>query len=318
MERPRYALPVVTRSKLVLEVASRLVHFEDKPYQQAFVMLRAQGASTWSARLFGSDSPAGIDAVARGEADLAIINPAGPLTLAYRGTGPYKEPLPLRTIAVIPSLDQFVFAVKAETQLTAFEDIGRTRRALKLSLRGQRDHTVHMMLDHILQASGYSTDELVACGSQIRYDPGLPSVPTRLGAVERGEIDAIFDEAVNAWLDRALDLGMRILPLAESTVQRLESWGYRRATIRKADHPKLPSDVLTIDFSGWPIFCREDAPDEFVATICSALDAAKADIPWQGEGPLPLERMWRDTPEGPLDVPLHPAAERFWRERYGP
>jgi TRAP-type uncharacterized transport system substrate-binding protein len=25
--------------------------------------------------------------------------------------------------------------------------------------------------------------------------------------------------------------------------------------------------------------------------------------------------MVRDTPEGHLEVPLHPAAERFWRDR---
>ena len=31
--------------------------------------------------------------------------------------------------------------------------------------------------------------------------------------------------------------------------------------------------------------------------------------------PLPVEKMCRDSPETPLDVPLHPAAERFWRER---
>ncbi len=35
-------------------------------------------------------------------------------------------------------------------------------------------------------------------------------------------------------------------------------------------------------------------------------------IPWEG---LPLERMCRHTLEGPLDIPLHPAAESFWRER---
>jgi len=28
-----------------------------------------------------------------------------------------------------------------------------------------------------------------------------------------------------------------------------------------------------------------------------------------------LAQMVRDTAEGHLEVPLHPAAERFWRER---
>ena len=32
------------------------------------------------------------------------------------------------------------------------------------------------------------------------------------------------------------------------------------------------------------------------------------------DAPLPLAQMVRDTPEGHLEVPLHPAAERFWRE----
>jgi len=45
----------------------------------------------------------------------------------------------------------------------------------------------------------------------------------------------------------------------------------------------------------------------------SRLEARKDRILWQGQGPLPLEHMCRDTPEGPLDLPLHPAAERFWR-----
>lgn len=28
---------------------------------------------------------------------------------------------------------------------------------------------------------------------------------------------------------------------------------------------------------------------------------------------LPLDRMCRDLPDAPMGVPLHPAAERFWR-----
>jgi hypothetical protein len=63
------------------------------------------------------------------------------------------------------------------------------------------------------------------------------------------------------------------------------------------------------------VFCHEHTPDDLVTAICAALEARRDRIPWQGEGPLPLERMCYDTPEGPLDVPLHPAAERFWRDR---
>ncbi|HLY66530.1 MAG TPA: hypothetical protein VKU60_13430 [Chloroflexota bacterium] len=30
---------------------------------------------------------------------------------------------------------------------------------------------------------------------------------------------------------------------------------------------------------------------------------------------LPLDSMCRETPAGPLNIPLHPAAERFWSDR---
>ncbi len=34
----------------------------------------------------------------------------------------------------------------------------------------------------------------------------------------------------------------------------------------------------------------------------------------QGEGPLPTDRMCRDTPEGSLGIALHPGAEACWQE----
>lgn len=33
------------------------------------------------------------------------------------------------------------------------------------------------------------------------------------------------------------------------------------------------------------------------------------------EAMLPVSQMVVGSPEAPLDIPLHPAAERFWRER---
>jgi len=297
-----------------LEVASELIAHQDKPWRQAIVQLRPQGPAPWAAKLFASDTPDSIDAVAKGEADLAIVNPSGPLTLAYRGTGPYKEPLPVRVITVIPSYDQFVFAISPDLGLRTFEEIGEKRLPLQISVRGQADHSMHFVLAHIMEAAGFSLADLRSWGGDMHYHQGWPNVGPRVDAVKRGEVNAVFDEAVNLVAPATLNAGMSILPLREETVRKLEALGYRRGIITKADFPKLSADVLSIDFSGWPVFCHERTPDDLVTAICAGLEARKNRIPWQGEGPLPLERMCRDTPEGPLDVPLHPAAERFWRE----
>jgi TRAP-type uncharacterized transport system substrate-binding protein len=301
---------------LVLEVASELVQLRDKPWRQAMVAIRPQGdENDWSARLFASDTPGGIDAVLRGEADLAIVNPSGPLTLAYRGKGPWKEPQPVRVITVIPSYDQYMFAVAPDTGLEDFEQIGEMRVPLRVSVRGQRDHSVHFMLEHIMEAAGFSVAEFKSWGGRFVYQHGMPDVPERVRSYETGEVNANFDEAVGRGVPMAVKYGMRVLPLREATVRTLEGMGYRRGIIEAKAYPGLPADVLTVDFSGWPVFCHEQTPDDLVTAICAGLEARKDRIPYQGPPPLPLERMCYDTPDGPLDVPLHPAAERFWRER---
>jgi TRAP-type uncharacterized transport system substrate-binding protein len=107
---------------------------------------------------------------------------------------------------------------------------------------------------------------------------------------------------------------MRFLPLDEPQLRQLEEIGFRRASIPRERFPSLSRDIPTLDFSGWPVFTRADVGDDFVYAFCRALDARKTRLRYQQPGPLPLDRMCRDTPEGPLDVPLHPAAERYWRE----
>ena len=74
------------RSRLVLELASELVDQPGWAHRQARVSLRPQGADGWPVILFASDGPAAIEDVARGDVQVAIINPAGYLALAERGT----------------------------------------------------------------------------------------------------------------------------------------------------------------------------------------------------------------------------------------
>src|SRR5258708_8935441 len=151
--------PNTTRSRLVLEIASEMIGGRDHEavpdYYQAKAVLRSQKAGGRPITLFGSSTGEGIDAVARREVDLAIINPAAVLSVAVRGKGIFKAPLPLRSIAVIPSWDQFVFAVRRETGLERFEDIAAKRCPLRVSMRGMQDHTLHQMFDDVAACAGF-------------------------------------------------------------------------------------------------------------------------------------------------------------------
>ncbi|MFM9966822.1 MAG: TAXI family TRAP transporter solute-binding subunit [Burkholderiales bacterium] len=310
------ANPVTTRSMVMLEIAAGLVSGPDVGVRQAKVLLREQGKPDWALSLYGSGTMESIDAVMNHEADMAIANPCAALMLAHRGHAPFVKPLPVRTIAVIPSLDQMVFAVKNEFGLHTFEDIAVKKPALRVGLRGDPRHGLNTIMGHITEAAGFRLDELKSWGGEACHFGPLPwPGGEKFQALARGEINAIFDEASDVWIDDAIAAGMTILPLAEATVKKLEAMGYRRGIIRKSSFKRLPTDILSIDFSGWPIFVHADLSDERVTQICAALDERKHHIPWQEKGPLPVERMCKDTPETPLDVPLHPAAERFWRAR---
>ena len=314
IDHGQFVAPAITRSKLMLEVASELVGGKDWVQRQATISLRPQGRGNWPLTLFASDDPEVIDEVVSGKVQVAIMNPVDPLTLAYRGTGPFNKPLPLRVVTVIPSEDQIAFAVSERIGVTSLEEIRERRVPLRVSLRKQPGHSTHFYIQHILNTAGFSLDDIKSWGGEIRYDAFIPQAAERLGAIERGEIDAVFDEAINRWVYKALDHGIRPLSLGGPLLAKLEEIGFRRGVIPKVDYPKLPADVVSLDFSGWAVFTRADAPDDFITAFCRALEARRDRIPWQGEGPLPLERMCRNTPDTPLVIPLHLAAERFWRD----
>ncbi|HEY3116901.1 MAG TPA: TAXI family TRAP transporter solute-binding subunit [Chloroflexota bacterium] len=308
--------PPTQRSRLMLEVASELVGTRDWPDKQVIIKLREQDAPEWAYTFFASDAPNSIGIVASGEADFAICNPGGVLAMAYKGAGPYPQPIPVRTIMVFPQFDRWGFAVTADTGITSIQDIVDRKYPLKLSLRGGREnHAVHIVTDLILAAYGFSLKDVADWGGELRYTPGLPTAPGRLSAIASGELNAVIDEGFHNYTPRALELGMRYLSIDEPHLQQLEKLGLRRQIASREEFPGLHEDLWTIDFSGWPAFCMESTPDELVTKFCTALEARKDRIPWYGDGPLDLKLMVSDHWSAPMMVPLHPAAERFWKQQ---
>ncbi|HEY4153237.1 MAG TPA: hypothetical protein VGM38_07935 [Pseudolysinimonas sp.] len=294
----------------MLQLASHLVGLADWPEKQVLVQLRSQGDEDFAFRLLGGDSPKSITDVAAGRLDVALINPAtatGPeLRRAGLSTGA------LAAIATVPSYDQLGLAVGAAHGITRIEELPAVRPALRVTLRAQRDHAVQSFIVDALAAVGVGLDDIVEWGGSVRYDPGLPHLAERAALITRGEIDAVFDEGVYNWGELAMQHGMRFLEFGDATLERLEAMGYRRGVLTPERFPSLPAPVPTVDFSGFMIYTRADAPDRLVEAICSGLLAERAAIAWQGGDGLPLERMVADTIDAPLAVPLHSAAARFW------
>jgi len=259
-------------------------------------------------------SPLLAYAVARDELDVAIINPSGLLTQAYRGKGIFPEPLPLRVLASYPSWDRFVILVHPRTGITSLAQLKRRDGRMRISIRRDPAHAMRILIDQVLDQYGMTLTDIESNGGSFRMIDS-PSDKDRLKGLEDGTIDAVFDEGISTWFEPALAAGLEPLTLDESALRGLEQIGWRRAAIPAGRYPSLKSDHVCLDFGGWPLYTRASLPEEKAYLICAALKEREAFIPWDERDFTGLAQLGRDTEATPLDVPLHPGAERWYREQ---
>jgi TRAP-type uncharacterized transport system substrate-binding protein len=268
---------------------------------------------------FGTQGFREIRAVAEGKLSLAWLNASVALTLAFRGKGPFPKALPVRTIAVFPSYDIMGFAVHESTGLTSLAQIKKERFPLRLSTgrvtrRALAGSTTMFTVGAVMKAAGFSLDDIRKWGGKIHSTP-RPSDPSRQAVIENGAVNAVFDEGIKSWAQNALDHRFRFLPIDGRVLQRLTAMGYRPANMPKSLFRGLPDDVSTIDFSGWPMLVRADMPDDVAYALCEAIERRKDLMPTDNYEPLAVAQLCANDEEAPYDVPLHPGAERFYRER---
>ena len=260
-----------------------------------------------------------IKAVAEGRCSLAWVNPSVLLTMAYRGKGPFHKRLPLRTVAVFPSYDVMGFAVHESTGITSFAQIKKERFPLKLSTRlvtpsALRENSTMFTVAAVMRAAGFTFADLRKWGGKIHLAP-RPSDPARRASIENGTVNAIFDEGIKSWARTALENGFRFLPVEGAVLKTLVAMGYRPTLMTQSRFHGLPGDVSTIDFSGWPMIVRADMRDTVAYALCEAIEKRKEVIPTDNYKALEIAQLCANDEEAPYDVPLHPGAERFYRER---
>jgi TRAP-type uncharacterized transport system substrate-binding protein len=268
---------------------------------------------------FAADSFRELKMLADGNVSVAWINPSASVTLAYRGTGPLRGRIPLRTIAVFPSWDVMGFAVHESTGINSLTQIKEERFPLRLSTgpTSQRDLTespVTFMVQAALKAAGFTIDDIRKWGGKIQA-VSRPSHPDRRAAIEDGSVNAVFDEGIKSWGQSALDHGFRYFPIDGPVLRRLKKMGYRAGVVPRAHFKGMADDVPTIDFSGWPMVVRADMPNDVACALCEAIEARRKVIPTDNFKPLTIAQLCANDEEAPYDVPLHPGARQFYRER---
>jgi TRAP-type uncharacterized transport system substrate-binding protein len=268
---------------------------------------------------FAADGFRELLAVSQGKLSLAWINPSVAATMAFRGKGLFSTRQPIRTVAVFPSYDVMAFAVHESTGITSLEQIRKERIPLRLSTgtvsKAWLTYSPTMFtVAAVMKAAGFTFAHLRQWGGKIQ-SVSRPSHPDRREAIDSGTINAIFDEGIKSWGQSAIDAGFRYLPVEGGTLKRLTSIGYRRSVLPKSRFPALAADVPTVDFSGWPMVVHADMPRDVAYALCEAIEARKALMPTDNFKPLDMAQLCANDEEAPFDVPLHPGAKRFYRDK---
>lgn len=298
------------RAKIAAEIALSLYdHMLEAGLSQISLAL-----GTGDSQLGGLSAPA---VVGRKKYDLGFSNPAGLARMALLGRGVYRQKIPLRAIGVFPSWDRVVFAVRAETGIRSLEEIVEKKYPLRVSTRKEgKFQTTLFAIREVLKAHGFSFADIERWGGKI-LRVNNPGSSERADHIQKGEADAVFDEGIKSWGARALASGMRFLPLSGEVLRGLEKMGFQGAPVTSLHYPELQEEITTLDFSGWVLLCHREMSRDLAYKIAMAIDLRHERIPVDhlAGAAMTMKEFCQGGVGGPLTIPLHPGAKRYYEEK---
>ena len=272
-------------------------------------------AMGWRDSELGGTGPALL--VGRKKYDFGFGNPVGLSRMAYVGVGFYEKKIPLRAIGVFPTWDRLIFAVRKDSGIRSLEDIKKQKYPLRISTRrkGKLQTTLYV-IEQVLKAYGIRLSDIERWGGKV-MEAASPSSAERRDAIRLLRADAVFDEGVKSWGANALDAGMRFLPVDDEVLRKMEKLGFPSAMLTRKHYPKMERDIQTVDFSGWTFFCHADLPSNVAYNMAKAVDLCYKQIPVDhfDKRPMTMREFCRGGEAGQLNIPLHPGAKLYFRER---
>lgn len=263
--------------------------------------------------------------VSQGKADLCYSTlPSA--TAAYLGKSG-KQPLKnLRAICALPKRDWYQFVVPASLNVFTIEELIEKKCPIRLAVPPGRTPSGTLSIAHLVfSAYGIDPREIEAWGGKLLI--GISSRPhEHVRRVLIDEADSVFEDgiAVTHWWDLFARREMRILPIKEEALALVSKETGNRATIIAKGwyYGRVPDrDTPTVDASNWSVIVSESMDDELAYLLARCAVEYKAELEAEFNM-LPLERSSLTYPLFPPNmardtgvIPLHKAAERYYREK---
>jgi len=211
----------------------------------------------------------------------------------------------LRMVANLQEPTWLLVAVKADSGITSLSDIVEKRLAVDMVARTSIGGGV---VPGILNYYGLSKERVESFGGTYRgdYDHG-----------EDADVVIGFGSNVTApeyvlWTELSQRYDLKWLELAPDLRERLakdlylEQKNVPLGLFRGVDRP-----IPTVARTGTVIYGRTDMPDDFAYTLAKAMDEHQELLQWSH---MNFSYNWRTVWKA-FDVPLHPGAARYYRER---
>jgi TRAP-type uncharacterized transport system substrate-binding protein len=262
-----------------------------------------------------------VDAIGRGEYDLALTTPQTFSRLALEGRGLWAgEPFPhLRALGYVPQDDRLICAVRRDLGIRSFDDIRRKKP--KLRIAAGIDDGIGFMgfgAQQMMRASGIPRDVFEGWGgTYIENEEPRECIRQMM----LGNADAIIQEAVMTqwWVDMTEKLDLTFLSLEPEAGRALDkelSW--TPMTLPKNYLRGIDQELRCMDFSHFMLLATTDMPDDIAYALAWAL-VETFDVLEMQYRHIPPERSPVTYPLNPKEVwktaiPLHPGAERYYRD----
>ncbi len=229
------------------------------------------------------------------------------LWAAYQGTGMYAKDGPMKNLRLLANIQDPLFlvvAVNAESGITDLRQIREKKLPVRIIGNLESGYS-----DAVLGYFGITAKELESWGGRM----------IRSNAEGRKNFDVVIHEAsrgnppeFSLFNEISETTNLRYLDLPEDLLAEMaRKFELERRSIPVGFLRGIDRTIPTVGRSGTVVYGRADMPEDFAYAVARALDEHQDLFAWSNNT-FSYNRL---TVGKAFDVPLHPGAARYYREK---